>query len=108
MAMEAQLDSIAAMEGWVLRKAPKTPKPEAQRVDNEFIVRFKEGVDIPVWIHGQERYGVELVKLLGERRERLWLIRYDLEQIAPRDMLAYLEGEGSLESVEFNYKTNRR
>lgn len=115
--LQKLLEDIVKMEGWVPTDPTNVEETEEEQeetdeeaeedepeiIENEFIIKFKNGTWLSRWVKDYNAYGLRVSKPLSDD-QMTWLVRYKKDTIEPEAFMAKLQSDSAIESVEYNTK----
>ncbi len=103
--LENILHSLAmSTEAW---EPLDDPDRDPNIISNEIIVQLKENTSLDQLVTDFKSYGVQQAGKIAPSMN-MWLIRYDTQKIASRNMLQKVLGHPSVKMAEFNKKVQIR
>ncbi len=103
LALQQLLDEIAESEDWTA----KASDDGEQAVNNEIIVRLRDGVNTEDWLDKYQAQKVQVKEVLSPSGSYL-LITFDAEIIVPDEMLDLVRQDGEVIGAEFNREVDLR
>lgn len=110
--LEELLESLLNLEGWQKvaseEKVEEIVEEEKEEViDNEFIIKFKEGTAIAKWIRTYREYGLNVRRPISDDRW-VWLMDFKKGTKSSKEMYNMLKADEVVESIEFNKPVEKR
>lgn len=112
IALQNMLEDLANREDWTSMEPAEEIVEEAEEeevavVENEFIIKFKNGTWLSKWVKSYNDFGLRVDKPLSDDK-MTWLIRYDKSKMESDDFYQKLSSDQYVESVEYNKVTSNR
>lgn len=110
--LQRKLEDLANREDWISMEPAEEEVVEEEEeeeavVENEFIIKFKNGTWLSKWVKSYNEFGLRVDKPLSDDK-MTWLIRYDKSKMESDAFYEKLSADQYIESVEYNKVAGNR